>query len=481
VTLFVRALVDSSGIPFTVYGGARTLDGAASIPAVLTIAATAALTKRPSAALSTTVSISASATVETPPSGTDITSSILDGPASSWRIPQNSGYYAGSLLVPAWDVIYTVTVSNSRLNVTTPGLGIRFPVPSNPTNAHAIQITYTFADRNRRLFHARQVDDPSLFYARFWMLDGLLVEPTGTAWTSATITYYWDPTNRWVYVGERSGTLTTRNYGPDNKSTHKLPLYFSPELRAAGDGASIMADHEAAMAAIPSATRTLLGNSHVVADVTNDDSQDCLFEAATWRAVFDPTTSSGINGLTQSTGGGATTIDIDAVAYSGAQSGDLPAGTMLHELGHAMDMVYLRTQGYPNGIDGGRTDDVTYYASGNIEQRDIYYHGTLGGQVFYADDSGHTVTYEWGGAPTSDGFIHDEETPHAIFRSIYVAGSNPWVRYPNEWVAQCIGTYWASLIPGVSGSAITSRIGLVGGSTAYNAFVSYMQGIGAFP
>jgi hypothetical protein len=433
VTLFVRDLVDPSGTPFVIQGNGQTSSADAALSSAASISSSLRSSRLAATALSSTFAVSASMATGT----NDLSSQILRAAASSWNYGQGVTYRPGSVVVPGWGgATYTLTVSNTWLDAGTPGIGIRFVKPPNPSNPNVVFVQYTVADRNRRIFHTRQVDDQDYQYARFGLVNGLLIEPAGTVGSTTTVAYYWDPSTQRVVVDSYTGSVTTRDYGPDNAATHKIPLYFSPELRAAADGASIMAAHETAMDAIPSATRTLLAAQHVVADVTNDDSQDCLFEGATWRAVFDPTATSGIYGYSLCTAASVSSIDVDCIGISIARDGVLVGWVMLHELGHAMDMAYLRSAGHPQGIDNGS--------------------GVL------------------------TGYIHDETTVINLFATVYdPASPRTFRKAVNEWTAECISVYWLSLIPGISSTVVSDAKNAVGLS-AYNSFVTYMQSIGAF-
>ena len=195
----------------------------------------------------------------------------------------------------------------------------------------------------------------------------------------------------------------------------------------------VRSTHIKALEAIPSTTRTQLASQGVTVDVCDD-----LFQSFGWRAVSDPTTFSGVTGRFT---GSATRV---ATAQPQTTASLIEGKTMLHEIGHALDVCFLAAVGSPNGI--------TPAAPG------------------YTNASGLT------------GAISNEKALVDLFTPVKNAG----VYYRStvtEWIAQIAMLYWA---PQISGFTATShRNTLIDEVTnnnvsLYNSVVSYMQGIGAF-
>ena len=472
MTLFVRDLVDPAGDPFTLAGSGTSLEVSASVSTVAAVAAAAVSAAIVGASRSTTVSIAAAATTASP---TDLSSSLVAG----------SGTYGpGTLLIPGWDQSYTVTASDARFSSggATPGVAVSFSTPSTTGVAHSVTVTYTVQNTSRRFYH-------NLFGSVvFTVVDGLVVEPGATIGNTTSITYSWDPASQSVSVSSYSGSASVRDHGPGNAATYGLPLYFSPEARAEGTFATFSASHARALSGIPAATRTLLGGVGAAADVVQNvaTAADPLFTAISWRGIFDPTADSGMSGLTTGRWGAAQRSTVVAPADG------IEGRTMLHELGHVMDFNFLPASGHPQGIDPWAPADYTRY---------FYYPD--GTTVEYRQDFFWTLTvegyrerhYSMAGAVLSDdtfttprglsGHISEERTIVELFTPIEIPGgfgTDYYLSTIREFVAQMCFLYWCQFTPGfLATSTRDVLIAQTGGSTVYANFVSYMQGIGAFP
>ena len=445
MTLFVRELVDPNGDPLTIYSPGTTHSAAAALSTTCTITAT----------LSSTV---------------DLSSSLVEGSGT---------YGVGSLVIPGWGGAYTVTSSNARFpGGNTPGISVTFTTPSNTAVAQSVTVTYSVSGTSRRFYHNPFVTPT------FVTVDGLVVEPSSTVGQSTTITYAWDPATQSVSVSSYSGSATVRDHGPGDAATYGLPLYFSPELRADGSFSTAAASHVRGLLAIPSATRTMMGGRGVVADVVRNMSTTGtgLFESISWRGVFDTTADSGILGLT--TGNYAAARSTPSTPSTGVDG-----KVMLHELGHAFDQTFLPSIGHPDGIDPyvppDGTVDTYWSPGGALKTRAVISHDANFEYVWVRnyDTDGTTLLSEfYFSTPLGQGGrISGEAGFMTIFKTIQDSGVY-FRSEPDEYFAQCCMLFWALRISGFSATtAWNDLVNEVGGITAYNSFVSYMQGIGAFP
>jgi hypothetical protein len=258
-----------------------------------------------------------------------------------------------------------------------------------------------------------------------------------------------------------------------------MSLLFSPETRAQGLFSTYEAAQITSLEAIPLDTRELLHGRGVVADVTTGGSG--LTEAISWRGVFDPTAYSGLSGLT--------TGRYCACGRT-SDTADILGQTMLHELGHGLDYNYLPAIGYPDGITGPTGNGAepyteTYYWPDGITIETIIYY-TAGGHIYLVqgfDESGTQVSEDTYSTPPDPpaGYISSEQAVIELFEP-HEGDGGYYRSLITEWVAQMCMLFWAERIDGFT--ATSYRNGLItdiGGSGVYDDFVSYMQGIGAFP
>lgn len=458
MTLYVRPLVDPNGDPLTLYREGVSYTVGASVSTVAALDASAALSRFATAALSVSATVTAAATVTEP---TDISSLIVPG-SGSWA--------PGSLAVPGYDQAYTVTARNAALGVHTPGIGITLPTPSTPNAAHSLTIIFKPEDRTRRFYHFA-------FVSTFGFGDGVVVEPSSTIDDVTTLGYTWDATEHAWSVSSYSAGALVRDHSPSNVATYGMGLIMSPELRADGSFSTIADGLDRAMLAIPADTRAALGSLGCVADVVRVNQ---LFEAVSWRGTFDPSADSGISG--RQTG---------RFAAAGATAGSTIEGrTMLHEIGHLMDTYWLTADGHPGGINPQSEPDDPFI--------ETYYWDGLGpplaARLFYTEEDGDLYRYEEYDESgelisTTDymtfgtpGLLSSESEIVAIYTP-YEDSGNYYRATITEWFAQACMLFWCQFTEDFMGaSERSSLIGSdIGGTTPYNAFVSYMQGIGAFP
>jgi hypothetical protein len=407
-------------------------------------------------------------------SPTDISSLLLAG---------GGAYGPGSLTVPNYDRAYLVTVSNATIagyvagSASTPGISVNMPAPSTPDSTHWMTIQWTITGSNRRVFHNISSN---------WHVNGDVIEPSATAGSVATITYAWDTTAHGWYVASATGDVLTRTHGPD-ESTTDLPLYFTPECRALGGFSAIKSAHISALESLPSLVPAYLDSVDQFVEITSDSS-GYLYETIYTRSIFDPSWDSGASGRY-----GPPSV----MAYPWLVSNDLVDGkVMLHELGHAWDQWGLSAAGHPYGVAptfmfngslvSGSTnayDDITitgtfsWFGITIVSTRFIYEPTRTMYVLTDADDNDYPSSW----TPRTGAMFRDEQDILELYATVADKPGSYYRSTITEWLAQCFMLCWADHVPGYDPTAHASAVGVVGGSTIFNAFRAYAVSTGVLP
>jgi hypothetical protein len=363
-------------------------------------------------------------------------SPALEGPVYSLN---DLGVSPPVLAIPEEDRNYSLDFDEELLGLATNPVGITFPVPRFPNEGHSIRVSYRSHDTDRRAYHQwstpanYEEDGPlPLQGANFWH-PGVTLEPGPFPGAVSTITYEWDPVGAYWYPSAWAGEVLVRDHGGYHSDSERpgygLRVYFSPEVRSTSTYADDRAAMVSAYSAIPTSTRRLLNSRGVCIDhITGQDG----YQSLSWRWM-DPlsTAWSGVSGFfTEGTN----------VATAPIDNGSPPGRVGLHELGHALDYVYLPAIGQPDGINP---------------------------------------------ASAPYGPIHSETDFVALYAALTDKPGSYYRSTITEWVAQASAVYWATHIPGYDYTAEASwtalRNVLTNSDTGlWDDLVDYMVGIGAW-
>jgi hypothetical protein len=355
-------------------------------------------------------------------------------------------YGIGNLYVPLPDAAYSVTASMATLQgFGTPGIALHLPVPADRSVPHWLSIEFTNQSGGgewaHRWFTYLSADEGGQLngdYAR-----GLVIEPASAPGTVTTIYYTWNPATKpdgkWETTSW-TGTPFIRDYGPNEATQHwGMPLFFSPEIRAAGNFAALKAMQQNALSHLPYHVNKSLADRGVVINCTGGSGD--LRDSMLYRQFLDPLA----NLVDGSIPNGKcvhplVSAQVNHILVDGV--------TMLHEIGHAWDEWGLRDSGWPYGHDpstGHNTatwETFTYWPNGQPASRDW---GTPSGYGLDMWDESGTLTgqYSWA-RPVP--WIQNEIPFIDLFATV------PHVDYYTnsiaEWVAQQLMLLWGKDVPG---------------------------------
>lgn len=438
----------------------------AEVRASASLSASATRSQSADATRSITATITASATVATV---TDLTSSLVNGVGT---------YTAATLPIPAWDASYTVTVSSTTLSTTTPAvLVVLFPTPSTPLVDHEMAVAYTIgASRTWKIVHPLPGYSSS---ADFLPTGGVYFEPGGAPGDYTLVTYRWSAAEQAVVVESATGDVLTLDHSPDNVATAGFPVLFTPETQALGSFSTIEAKHLRAVAAIPSATRTLFADVNVVGEVFTAQE---FYETLGFRVHSNPSLGTGAKGLT---------TDGRGVVASYEEEWDIEGSVFIHELGHAMSVNYLTEAGHPSGIEPympASGPGVIYWPGTSNVRYDftsVYGHTGTGYRISsyvteYNSSGGFVQEFEYHSTTAHDPWVEAEADVVTLFRIVENAGSY-YVSQADEFTAQSFARYWAGLNGSNSGAALDLMDSTLGSETVHAHFVDYIKSIGAAP